>query len=99
MPNGVKKCGQESTVLITKALTKFSNLFGKDGYLENHQHSECHKHAVELCKEFLRCYSNPEFQIQNLLSSERLRQVQENRKRLMHILDPLITMAQQNIAF
>ncbi|KAJ8926955.1 hypothetical protein NQ314_020633 [Rhamnusium bicolor] len=70
-----------------------------NGNLEEHQNNKYHKTAVERAKQFLKDFGKPELEIQNQLSKSRLKQIQENRKRLLPIIDTIITIGKQNIAF
>lgn len=72
---------------------------GKDGDLVCHQNFRYHQEAVERAIFFLEKMANPELSIENLLDEERKRQVLENRKRLIPIIEGIILLGRQNIAF
>jgi len=65
--------------LVTKPLTVFAKLLGKDGELTTHEKQQYHRDAAERGKEFLKTFHAPGQHIANQLSSQRLKQVQENR--------------------
>ncbi|KAG5866765.1 hypothetical protein JTB14_031274 [Gonioctena quinquepunctata] len=58
-------------------------VFGKYGVLDIHDSNKYHKEAILRSNTFVNCYENPSFDIRNVLSEGRKRQVEENRKRLV----------------
>jgi len=52
---------------------------------------------VEAGSEFLKTYHNPQLDILNQMSSQRLQQVSENRERLRPIVESIIFLGRQNI--
>lgn len=84
--------------LVVEPLKKFSKLLGKDGYLETHDKNMYHKNAVLNGKDFLNSYNNPELEVVNQISSQRLKQIKENRSRLKPIIESLVFLGRQNIA-
>lgn len=58
--------------MVTGALTKFSKLLGKDGYLETHQKNSYHVEAVKGGNHFLEVYHKPEKDIINKIDSYHL---------------------------
>lgn len=85
--------------LVTKPLQEFAKLLGKDGYLETHCKTTYHKEAALSSIDFLKSYIEPNKQIINLINTERIRQVKENRERLKPIIQSIIFLGHQNIAF
>jgi hypothetical protein len=83
---------------VTKPLTVFAKLLGKDGDINMHEKLDYHRHAVEAGKEFLKTYYAPEHDIINRVNTQRLEQVQENRQRLKPIIETLVFLGRQNIA-
>lgn len=83
--------------LVVCPLTKFKDLTGKDGDLQAHERSVYHRHCVEAAKEFLDTYKSPQKEVINQVSSQRLRQVTENRERLKPIINSIIFLGRQNI--
>ncbi|XP_008186069.1 uncharacterized protein LOC103310243 [Acyrthosiphon pisum] len=78
---GGKQNTEELKKLVTLPLSQYSKLLGKDGYLEKHNQNHYHQDAILKSSDFLKTYYSPNKQVNNILNSERLRQVQENRYR------------------
>jgi hypothetical protein len=93
---GIQKATPLRT-LVTKPLTSFAKLLGKDGDLEVHSRNKYHLEAVESGKSFLKSYHNPSQNVVNQVSAQRLKQVTENRQRLRPIVETVIFLARQNI--
>ncbi|KAF0719043.1 52 kDa repressor of the inhibitor of the protein kinase-like, partial [Aphis craccivora] len=72
---------EELKKLVILPLSQYSKLLGKDGYLEKHNQNHYHQDAILKSSDFLKTYNSPNKQVNNILNSERLRQVQENRNR------------------
>ncbi|XP_037505376.1 52 kDa repressor of the inhibitor of the protein kinase-like [Rhipicephalus sanguineus] len=85
--------------LVTKPLTSFAKLLGKDGDLPVHEASKYHKEAMQAGKEFLARVKAPEKDVANQISSQRLHQVNDNRNRLAPIIKSIIFLGRQNIPF
>ncbi|KAL1421989.1 hypothetical protein MTO96_022522 [Rhipicephalus appendiculatus] len=85
--------------LVTKPVTSFAKLLGKDGDLPVHEASKYHKEAVQAGKEFLARVNAPEKDVANQISSQRLHQVNDNRNRLVPIIKCIIFLGRQNIPF
>ena len=68
--------------LVKEPLTLFSKLTGNDGAFNVHEKNRYHKHAVLDAVDFLKVSDNHELSVINRICSERLKQVEENRKRL-----------------
>jgi hypothetical protein len=83
--------------LVTKPLTSFAKLLGKDGDLEVQSRNKYHLEAVENGKSFLKSYHNPSQTVVNQVSHQRLKQITENRERLRPIVESIIFLAKQNI--
>ncbi|CAH1153707.1 unnamed protein product [Phaedon cochleariae] len=95
---GGKQKSEPLKKLVTTPLTKYAKLLGKDGDLEVHNNNLYHREAVTRATDFIKTYRSRDKQICNLINSERLRQVEENRKRLKPIVETIIFMGRQNIA-
>ena len=95
--------GKHKTValqaLVTEPLKKFAKLLGKDGALETHSKARYHIEAVEAGKAFLKTCRDPARVVANQIDTQRMRQVSENRARLLSIVDNVVFLARQNIAF
>jgi len=76
-------------ILVKEPLTKFSKLSGKDGILESHAHTDYHKLASQKCQDFLNTYKKPSHDI--------LKQILENRERLIPIIKTIILHGTKNI--
>lgn len=86
--------------LVTEPLTSFKRLFGlKTGYLTKHNLNKYHLEAVERAKDFLEMYENPEKCIENKINTLRLQQIEENRRCLKLIIQTVLLLGRQNIAF
>lgn len=85
--------------LVTEPLNTYAKLYGKDGYLDTHNNNKYHKNAVQAAKDFLNTNEHSELCILNRVNAERDRQVKENRDRLKPVVETIILMGQQNIAF
>lgn len=83
--------------LVSQPLTSFSKLLGKDGYLKIHSNNDYHNAAVQFGQDFLRTYKNPEKEISNQVFSHRLQLVEENRKKLVPIVESIIFLGRQNV--
>ena len=85
--------------LILQPLDNFAKLFGKDGYLESHSNREYHVNAVIAAKQFIKFTENPKLDIINQINNNRLNQITKNRLRLKPIVESVIFLGKQNIAF
>lgn len=98
-----KKGGMHKNIslksLVTVPLNKFSKLFGKDGDLLSHNSAKYHKNAVLTGENFLSTFNKPESEILNLIDRGRLVQVKENREKLKPIINSIIFLGKQGIAF
>lgn len=84
--------------LVREPLKHFDDLLGAKGALVVHEKNQYHNKAVEAGKNFLLSFHNPSIEIRNQISSQRAKQVQENRDRLAPIIKTIILCGQQNIA-
>ncbi|CAN7948635.1 unnamed protein product, partial [Ixodes hexagonus] len=85
--------------LVTEPLKKFAKLLGKDGALETHSKARYHVEALEAGKTFLKACHDQKNVVANQIDSQRMRQVCENRARLLSIIDNVLFLARQNIPF
>jgi len=81
--------------LVTQPLKNFAKLTGKDGYLDKHNNKNCIQFAID----FQKTYLNPETVVVNILDSQRMKLIKENRERLKPIVETIIFLGRQNIAF
>lgn len=84
---------------VKSPLKKYSKLLGKDGDLISHQTHRYHKDAIERAEFFLQTISNPDISINNMIDQKRRQQILENRERLKPIIEGVILLGRQNIAF
>ena len=98
-----KPCGEDRygatplTKLVTLPLISFSKLTGEKGDLEIHQSRLYHKSAVEAAKEFLISYHDSGRSVICQVDKNLLTQIQENRRRLIPIIETIIFLGRQNI--
>lgn len=85
--------------LVTKPLNLYSKLLGKDGALEVHNSTHYHKKASQCAIDFKITYLNPNREVINMLDSQRKKEVVENRARIRPIIETIIFLGRQNIAF
>lgn len=83
---------------VKKPLKNFSKLTGKDGDLKTHGNHKYRKFAVQSGNNFLAAYHNPQKVIINQINTQRSIQVNENRKRLVPIIETIIFCGRQNLA-
>lgn len=84
--------------LVTVPLNKYSKLLGKSDDLEIHSNNIYHKNAILSSQDFVKTYHCHEVRVNNLVNTERLIQVTENRKHLKPIVESIIFMGRKNIA-
>lgn len=100
MPN--YKSGRRGTEqlkrLITEPLDQYSKLLGKQGYLEVHQNNIYHKNCVQFAFDFKKNYLNPENIVANIIDTQRMKEIKENRERLVPIIKSILFLGRQNIA-
>lgn len=85
--------------LVTEPLKSFEKLTGKDGYLDRHNSNLYHKNCNQFAIDFQKTYLNPETVVVIILDSQRIKIIKENRERLKPILQTIIFLGRQNIAF
>ena len=83
---------------VTEPLLKFAKLSGKDGDLETHNNHASDRKAVEEGKNFLQSMKHPLTNVMTQMDTERLRQVRENRQRLLLSLQNAIFLGRQGSA-
>lgn len=84
--------------LVKAPLQAFDDLLGKNGALLKHQQNHYHQKSVEVGKNFLRAYHQPEFEVANQVCTQRKNQIKENRERLRPIVSSIIFCGRQNIS-
>ena len=82
---------------VSKPLKKYSKLLGKDGDLEVHSKNIYHINCVQVADDFMKTFNNPQKEVINLINSERMKQITENRNRLKPIVESIIFLGRQNI--
>jgi len=82
---------------VSKPLKKYSKLLGKDGDLEVHSKNNYHINCVLVADDFMKTFNNPRKEMINLINTERMKQVTENRNRLKPIVESIIFLGRQNI--
>uniref|UniRef100_A0A2S2P349 Repressor of the inhibitor of the protein kinase n=1 Tax=Schizaphis graminum TaxID=13262 RepID=A0A2S2P349_SCHGA len=96
---GGKDNNVELKKLVNEPLNKYAKLLGKDGDLEKHSLNLYHLNALTSATDFLNCYKNPQKEIINIVNTSRMKQVIENKERLKPIIESIIFLGRQNIAF
>lgn len=71
--------GSHLQSFVTKPVTTFAKLLGKDGSLESHERNEYHKKSVEAGKNFIKTYLHPENAVVNQVVTHRIEKIAENR--------------------
>lgn len=84
--------------LVKNPLISFAKLTGKDGDLSTHSKHQYHRDAVSAAEQFCRIFQSPNQSVINKISTDRVRIIEENRKRLLPIVKTIILMGRQNIA-
>lgn len=77
---------------VTKPVTTFSKLFGKDGFLTSHENTQYHKECVQAGQDFIRTFNYPGEEVINKVNKQRLEQVEENRSRLRPTVETAISL-------
>jgi len=100
--NNLHKGGFQKNInlqkFVTQPLVKFAKMLGETGDLKHHERTHYHKEAVEFGKSFLKTYHNPNLEVHNLLNTKRLAEINENRMRLIPIVESIIFLGRQNIS-
>ena len=84
---------------VLKPLTTFAKLTGKDGELKIHETSIYHRNSVVAADSFCTVFKDPAKSIVNLITTDRMKVIEDNRQRLRPIIETIILMGRQNIAF
>lgn len=84
--------------LVRAPLTTFAKLLGKDGHLDNHSNAYYHLAAMEKAKFFMESFKESTSRIDNIIHSNRHKQVAENRARLSRIITAVVYHGKQNLA-
>lgn len=84
--------------LITEPLNQYSKLLGKQGYLEVHQNNLYHKNCIQFAFDFKKNYLNPKNIVVNMIDTQRMKEIKENRERLVPIIKSILFLGRQNIA-
>ena len=90
--------GQRMGKLVTRPLTDFSDLAGKNGALYIHERSGCHVSNVARALEFTKRAKDPTSHADVQLISHRKQQVLQNKQALVSIVETVKFTAIQNIA-
>ncbi|KAE8749577.1 hypothetical protein FOCC_FOCC003565 [Frankliniella occidentalis] len=87
--------------LVTEPLRNLKDLLGNDknSDLKKHEQHLYRRSAVEMGKDFLQTYHNPNTDVRNRLSQHRLDQINENKERLVPIVRATIFLGRQGLAF
>lgn len=95
------KGGKDRATLLKKfvnePLKKYAKLWGKDGDLEAHSKLQYHIECLLIAEDFKHTYQNPDKDIINIMNTERINQINENRNRLKPIIETIIFLGRQNI--
>lgn len=89
--------GQLPGKLVTKPLTRFDDLTGKNGALSSHQDNEYHKENVLAMEHFRQTVIQCKTDIRGQLNESYRHEIQQNRDRLRPIIDTILTCSRQNI--
>lgn len=96
------KGGKDKNITLNKfvhsPLTKYAKILGAGGDFNVHSNHIYHKNAVQVALNFLYTYKNPQREIINIMNSNRMKTVAENRERLRPIIESIIFLGRQNIA-
>lgn len=83
--------------IVNEPLKKYAKLWGKDGDLEVHSKLQYHIEYLLIAEDFKHRYQNPDKDIINIMNTERINQINENRNRLKPIIETIIFLGRQNI--
>lgn len=90
--------GQRMSKLVSRPLTDFSDLTGKNGALDVHERSGFHMANASRAQEFLQRAKDPTTHVCAQVNSHKKQQVMQNRKALASIVETIKFAAIQNIA-
>lgn len=82
---------------VNEPLKKYAKLWGKDSDLEVHRKLQYHIECLLIAEDFKHRYQNPDKDIINIMNTERINQINENRNRLKPIIETIIFLGRQNI--
>lgn len=83
--------------LVREPLQKYAKILGKDGDFEVHSKNQYHIASIQKAEHFLLMCKNPEKEVINVINTERMKQILENRKRLKPIIETIVFLGRQNI--
>ncbi len=90
--------GQQVGHLIASPLTKFKDLTGKSGAFSRHNVSQMHIECSQKAFNFRITSEKPSADVRNALNTDRMKQVESNRKQLSAVIDTLKLCGVQNIS-
>ena len=88
--------------LVKTPLSEYKDLTGKtreNNKLLDHSLKEYHQKSKEICKNILAVIEKPQLDVRNQVNLQRENLAKENRKRLRPIVETVIFLGRQNIAF
>jgi hypothetical protein len=91
---GRSRCNLQK--LVTEPLKQFDRLFGSNGYITCHENAEYHKTAVLKTTNFVNAMTQRR-DIQTHIDTARIKQIEENRQRLIPIISTILLCGRQNI--
>jgi hypothetical protein len=91
--------GQKMGKLVTRPLTDFSDLTGKNGALDIHEGSGFHTSNASRAIEFMRRAHDATTHVDSQVNSHKKQQVLQNRIALASVVETIKFAAIQNIAF
>jgi len=94
---GGKDRATQLNKLVKEPLNKYAKILGKDGDFEVHSKNQYHIDSIQIAEDFLLRYKNPHKEVINIINTDRLKQIEENRKRLKPIIETIIFLGHQNI--
>jgi len=92
-------CGQLPGKLVSKPLTRFDHLTGKEGALNNHQACSYHRDSVISMDNFREVYVNrTKDDIKCDLNAAHKKAIEENRRKLVPMVETILLCGRQNIS-
>ena len=87
------KSGKENGIyLSTRALLKYTRLFGENGYITKHSKTFYHETAVQKANDFMKFFRKPDKAI-DLQWDSQVREVARNRRALKPIIESILFCA------
>jgi len=80
-------------------LNKYAKILGVDRDFQSHSRHLYHKNAMQVAIDFLDRNQKSSKEIINLMRTQRMQQITENRERLKPIIECIIFLGRQNLAF